>query len=419
MIGAYFTNWANYHSAAQNTLMPDQIPLSNLNTIYYDVATISNQTADVGFSDINRDQYYIPAFAALKQQYPYLNLVLSFGGWGSGSNFPSYDLATIFDQQNPKLIQTLAINMVNTIRELGFNGIDIDYEWNAIQPGGGTMDLTPARAQGFQELLQDIRADLNAIQPSNNPHYYKLTAAVFAGTDSIDKFVNNGGNWTKVAAAVDYLDVMTYDMHGQWDINTPAPDNITGFLSGMQTSHSYSKATLNHYTVTSAVAAYEKQGVPAAKLIMGLPAYTRIEKAAVPITAENQGLYVTLATDQPDGESGPGSGGVADYKCIVNPKFCWNNFSFTGFAMQYVPTNLSDNGPGALAKTPWAYSTLKNWFMSYDDGVSAQYKGQWASKQGLGGVMVWEIDGDVPASDKADYKKQSIIYNAWKGLETP
>ena len=107
-------------------------------------------------TDINHDRYYTPAFATLKQQYPYLNVISSFGGWGdaAANDYPSYDLAAIFDSQNPQLIQTLADNMVNTIQELGFNGINIDYEWDAIQPGGATMQLTPARAIGFQELLQ-------------------------------------------------------------------------------------------------------------------------------------------------------------------------------------------------------------------------------------------------------------------------
>lgn len=418
LIGAYYTNWANYHYSTnpQNLLMPNQIPLANMNTIYYDVAKVDNQTADISFTDINHDQYYIPAFATLKQQFPYLNLIYSFGGWGdAGSNsYPSYDLAAVFDKQDPKLIQKLADNMVNTIRELSFNGIDIDYEWNAVQPGGSNMQLTPARAKGFQTLLQDIRADLDKIQPANNPHYYKLTAAVFAGPDSIKLFTANGGDWKQVAAAVDYLGVMTYDMHGQFDVSQPAPDNITGFLSNMKTSHVYAQDTLNHYTVTDAITAYEAQGVPSNKLILGIPAYTRIEKAAVPVTDDNKGTYLTLAaaSAQPAGETG--SGGTTDYKCLINSNYCWGGFSFAS-SLVYVPANLTGQGLGAAEQTPWAYDKSQNWFMSFDDSKSSVNKGQWAKQQGLAGVMVWEIDGDIPLSD-ANYKQNSVIYNAWQGL---
>lgn len=420
MVGAYYTDWANYHSGPQNLLMPNQIPLANMNTIYYDVAKVDRNTAAVSFVDVNHDQYYVPAFATLKQQYPYLNLMYSFGGWGDeGSNsYPSYDLAYIFDKNDPQLIQTLAQNMVNTIRELGFNGIDIDYEWSAIQPGTTDgMVLTPVRVQGFELLLQDIRKELNAIQPADNAKYYKLTAAVFAGKNSVDLFVQNGGDWAKVASTLDYLGVMTYDMHGQFDVSLPPPDNITGFLSNMQNSHIYTQQWLNYYDVADAILAYEGQKVPLNKMILGIPAYTRIEKTAggsSAVTDENKGTYLTLAASnlQPAGESG--SGGTTDYKCIVNNTYCWGGFSF-GSGLVYVPANFSGQGLGALEKTPWAYDKSQNWFMAFDDGISAKYKGQWAKQQGLGGIMIWEIDGDIPLTD-SNYKKTSLIFNGWNGF---
>lgn len=418
MIGAYYTDWANYHYSQNpaNLLMPGQIPIANMNTIFYAIGKIDSQTAAINFVDINHDQYYFPAFDTLKQQYPYLNLMYSFGGWGdAGSNsYPSYTLAAIFDQQDPKLTQTLADNMVNTMLELGFNGIDIDYEWNAIQPGTTElMQLTPARAHGFQELLQDIRNDLIKLQPQNNPHFYKLTTAVFAGPDQVTAFTSNGGDWTKVAAAVDYIDVMTYDMHGQFDTNQAPPDNITDFHSQMKTEHHYQADILNHYNVVDAIDAYKNIGVPASKLVAGIPAYTRIEKTALPVTDDNKGLYLTLATDQPAGEMG--SGGVTDYKCIINDSYCWGGFHFNRANMVSVPANLSEEGLGHSAKTPWAYDKSQNWFLSFDNGISVNYKANWVKQNNLGGVMVWEIDGDVPATD-ANYQRDSIIYNAWAVL---
>lgn len=416
IIGAYYTDWANYHysQAPANLLMPQQLPLNNLNTVYYDVAKIDRQTTAINFVDINHDQYYLPAFDTLKQQYPYLNLIYSFGGWGdSGAgSYPSYDLAYIFDQQNPALIQKLADNMVGMIQNIGFNGIDIDYEWNAIDPNGA-MQLTPARAQGFQTLLQDIHNDLAKIQPATDPHFYKLTIAVFAGPDKVNDFINNGGDWSKVAAAVDYIDLMTYDMHGQFDLSQNPPDNITDFHSQMQTEHLYQSDVLNHYNVVDAVQAYEAQHVPATKIIVGIPAYARIEKTAAPVTDNNQGLYSTLANDQPLGESG--SGGTTDYKCIINNNYCWNHFAFDRSNLILVPANFSGQGLGALAKTPWAYDKSQNWFMSFDDGKSAQYKANWAKQNNLAGMMIWEIDGDIPATD-ADYQNSSILYNVWSGL---
>jgi chitinase len=419
IVGAYFTNWANYHyqSSPQNGLMPNQIPFENMNTIYYDVGKINNTTADVSFSDINHDQSYIPAFDTLKQQYPYLNLIFSFGGWGdaASNNYPSYDLAKIFDSNNPVLIQQLADNLVNTMLTIGFNGIDIDYEWNAIQPGTSeNMQLTPARALGYQALLTAIRTKLDIIQPANNPRFYKLTSAVFAGPDSVSSFISNSGDWKIVASALDYFNVMTYDMHGQFDVSQLPPDNITDFLSEIQTEHHYANDVLNHYNVSDAIDAYKKAGVPSNKLVLGLPAYARIEKTAVPVTDDNKGLYLTLSNDQPAGESN--SGGTTDYKCIVNNSYCWNSFNFNRNNLIYVKPILSGSaGLGSLAKTPWAYDKNQNWFMSFDDGQSAYYKGNWAKLNQLGGVMIWELDGDIPKTD-INYQENSVIYNAWNGI---
>ncbi len=418
IIGAYFTDWANYHYSnnPQNMLFPNQIPLKNLNTIFYAIGKIDHVTAAISVVDINHDQYYLPAFDMLRQQYPYLNVFYSFGGWGdAGSNsYPSYDLAAIFDQQNPALIQTLATNLVNTMLTMGFNGIDIDYEWTAVQPGtDALMKLTPTRALGYQHLLQAIRQQLNKIQPPENTHYYKLTTAVFSGVDKVQDFVDQGGDWRKVAEAVDALSIMTYDMHGQFDLWQTSPDNITDFQSGMQTEHHYQFDTLNHYNVTDAIEAYHQYGVPNQKMILGLPAYTRIEKTALPVTDENKGLYLTLANDQPSGEAG--AGGTVDYKCIVNSAYCWGGFDFHRDTLTYVPIILSGNTLGSLAKTPWSYDKNLHWFMSFDDGQSALYKARWAKQHQLGGIMMWEIDGDIPLTD-LHYEQNSVIYNNWVGL---
>jgi GH18 family chitinase len=301
--------------------------------------------------------------------------------------------------------------MVNTMLTLGFNGIDIDYEWNAVQPGTTeSMSLTPARAQGYQQLLQAIRARLNKIQPQNDATYYKVTSAVFSGPDKVAEFAANGGDWKQVAAAVDFLSVMTYDMHGQFDLGANPPDNITGFHSGMRTGHNYQSNDINHYNVVDAIAAYKEQGVAENKIVMGIPAYTRIEKTQIPVTDANKGLYLTLATDQPAGESG--SGGTTDYKCIVNNTYCWNGFSFNRSSLVYMKAVLSGETPEAAARTPWAYDKSLNWFMSFDDVDSSKYKVSWARENNLRGVMIWEIDGDIPLTDSL-YRQNSIIYNAW------
>ena len=56
-----------------------------------------------------------------------------------------------------------------------------------------------------------------------------------------------------------------------------------------------------------------------------------------------------------------------------------------------------------------------NWVCSFDDYISADYKGKMINKQGLGGFMVWEIDGDIPQTDP-NYQTKSVVYGAWNGM---
>jgi chitinase len=42
--------------------------------------------------------------------------------------------------------------------------------------------------------------------------------------------------------------------------------------------------------------------------------------------------------------------------------------------------------------TAWLYNG--NTFWTYDDEISMTQKTDWAQAQGLGGVMIWSVDGD-------------------------
>jgi len=79
--------------------------------------------------------------------------------------------------------------------------------------------------------------------------------------------------------------------------------------------------------------------------------------------------------------------------------------------------NTGTTGPGAYAQTPWAYDATNNVFMSYDNGASAHFKATYAKSQGLSGVMMWEIDGDVSA-DATDYDQDSIVHNMRTGIDS-
>jgi chitinase len=111
-------------------------------------------------------------------------------------------------------------------------------------------------------------------------------------------------------------------------------------------------------------------GVPARKLVMGVPFYGRGWEG-VPET--NGGLF------QPYEKTF--AGGAYEYREVKT---------------KYLPgfTRYWDDA----ARAPWLYSPEQKAMISYDDPDSVRAKAEFARKNNLGGMMIWQIAGDDPDS---------------------
>lgn len=487
ILSAYFTNWSVY--AGHGSYSPTNIPIQNLNTIFYAIGKIHPDTAGVASVDPWADigKYTIPDLALLKQKNPYLNLLLSFGGWGciSCNNFPSGDLAILFAYY-PKNIPMVAKNMVNTMLQYGFNGIDIDYEWSAPfqpkTPGGqaplaiqdannpnfyNTAPLSQLTADGYAELIYDIRQELNKLTPPAGQPPYQLTVALFAGVDKINELNNfkntqhnNQSDLKIILDNVSYVDLMTYDFHGAFDAS-PAGQQNADSISDFQSQFSASSnepiqnPSVKQYNVVDSIKALKNadpgdSSFPDSKIVVGVPAYSRIERITTlpnkPSAEQQQGIYVPLAsTDQQalmntdvagefagdylyqtlTGGSNLVGSATIDYKCIAQfpqdaaSSLCYYSSNSGShplpsdmqlFAMDSLP---SAGQVGYEAATPWGYGATTHTFMSFDNNLSAANKAQYVLNQKLGGIMIWEVDGDIPPTD-ANYQSKSLTYAIYK-----
>lgn len=149
------------------------------------------------------------------------------------------------------------------MQEVYFNGIDIDWEYP--QSAIDTVDSV--------NLLQGLRTALNKQGELDHTHYY-LTIAAPAGMDKINIFT--GQQWQQIASTVDYIDVMTYDFHGNWDQVKVGSD----FMSAMSLDPLLDPTTknpiLSKYNVIDAIKTYLNNGVPANKIVLGIPLYGRM-----------------------------------------------------------------------------------------------------------------------------------------------
>ena len=95
---------------------------------------------------------------------------------------------------------------IKHIQDYGFSGIDIDWEF----PGYKQHNGTPDDKLNFTLLLQTVRDSLNSFESKTGKSFILTTSLPAAESHLSDLEV------TKISSIVDYINIMTYDLHGPW-----------------------------------------------------------------------------------------------------------------------------------------------------------------------------------------------------------
>jgi chitinase len=172
-----------------------------------------------------------------------------------------------------------------------------------------------------------------------------------------------------VAGQLDFLNLETYDYHGTWETTTNHAAPL--FESP------FDPARGQGLNIEATVAAYLKAGVPARKLVLGIPSYGR-GWAGVPI--REHGLYQTSssAAPSPAGDT-LATDGVATYRTLAT-------FRSNGFSLYHDFFSFAD----------WLYNPSTATFWTYDDPTTVTAKMAYAKLRagGLGGAFEWAIKDD-------------------------
>ncbi|MBP7781837.1 MAG: hypothetical protein KA049_02700 [Burkholderiales bacterium] len=402
-ITGYQEQWSIYDA---HKYYPENIPFANLNTINYafvDFATpktypyAGNGSYGIVSADDAADYRQLVALWKEKQRRPYLKVVLSFGGWTNDAETTSPDIN--FEQMTDAQQQAFAKQAAQLVKVMGFDGVDIDWEWWAnhrttSQAGCSSSVAAPApyckgtvinhSTQKYINLLTYLRKELGKDK--------LLTIATVSSKDKIlsDEDTSVGGvvgAWKSIAAQVDYINIMAYDMHGgfdqpnatasqaPWDID-PVNDPYYGKPGGV--------------TIKSSLQAYINAGVPVSKLVLGMPAYGR--SSTIASAGSKGGLYQAI-TGTPKGEFD--ATGIYSYNCLLKG-ICHD--SKTPAITFYQSGSTLFNSYGGYALTPWAASS--NTFITFDDqnSVKAKLNAACTTFGSLGGGMIWALDGDTTDS---------------------
>ncbi len=403
----YYSDWAMYSKKYPAT----KIPFDSLNNIVYAFIFFDGATGNIRSGDSNADDQQVPILSTAMVKYPYLHTSLSFGGWTNGG--PKIFVAPMFDQltSGPDAavkINNFAKQAVALMREVYFDGIDIDWEW--------WSNYTVSPSAQMLALYHAVRNELDEASQEDGRQYY-LTIATNSGVDKITASETAyPGFWKEVSSIVDGINVMAYDMHGAFDYSTTFNKSYFQAAYGKEKLDPYTGTIPGDYYVKAGLDAYKNFNTPNDKLILGVPFYGRA-MFVDNVSNVPYGLEQTILTGAPEGDFddfNSGHTGIFIYKCIVNANDCSEVAKSTINALSFITINTNPaifNQFSSMAQAPWAYGDITSGnnvgkiFMTYDDINAIKYKTQKAIDNGFGGIMVWELAGD------SDDPKLSLLQN--------
>jgi chitinase len=324
-----------------NVLQPGQIDAQRLTRINYAFSNIANGRMVTGFA---HDAENFSFLESLKKENPSLTVLVSVGGWLWSTNFS--DMA-VSSQSRAVFIQSV----MEFLAQYKLDGLDIDWEYPGL-PGAG-HPFRPEDKENFTLLLKELRARFTAETAKSHTQLY-LTFAAGANLDFLEH--------TDVAKAQQYVDtvnLMCYDYYEQ------GSDPITGHHAPLFTD----PADPKQISAAKSVEAFEKAGVPAGKIILGMPFYGR---AWGQVPDVNHGLF----------QPGKAANVNARYEAIAQTML--NQASDQGYVRYW----------DEKASVPYLYNAQQKIFVSYEDPQSIAAKCRFVLAQKLGGVMFWEYSND-------------------------
>jgi chitinase len=234
---------------------------------------------------------------------------------------------------SPNLRSRFVESAIALLEDYGLDGLDVDYEYPS----------NDSQAAGYVELLRELRHALDEHANKKGYNYrFLLTIAAPCGPDNYQKL-----HVAPMNEVLDFWNMMAYDFAGSWGQVADHQANIYG----------------GDINGAKAIDWYISKGVPANKIVYGIPLYGR-------------SFMNTAGPGKPFTGIGQGSWeqGVYDYRALPLP----------GSQVHYDTERIAS----------WSTDPSTHEMVSFDDEAVGIWKGGWISSRGLRGAMYWELSGD-------------------------
>lgn len=327
----------------QELLNPQNIPYDKLTMINYSFFYPLESGEIVGM-DPNADRHLLKgnknskSIIELAKHYR-TKIILSIGGWETSYNFPQ-----VAASQGKR--ELFAHWCIKHIQNYGFDGIDIDWEF----PGYKQHNGTDQDKFNFTLLLQTVRDSLNSLEIKTGKSFILTTSLPAAESHLSDLEV------TKISSIVDYVNIMTYDLHGPWGDISNHNSSLFGPTQGDSARCLDGAFKLYH----------EVHNVPSDKITLCSVFFGYSYSNCTEIYGTHSGTDTTIFNSSED-----------ILYSHINEKM-----------------DLFDRHWDSQAQAPYLLSKSNNTFVSLDDEESVALKSEYIIKHKAGGMTIWPLMGD-------------------------
>ncbi len=326
--------------AGWKIINPKRIPAENLTHINYAFANVANGIVTNMEGSADRDSVNFLILQGLKERNPDLKVLVSIGGWTHSKGFSD---AVLTKESRKKL----TASGIDFLLKYQLDGLDFDWEYPALQ---GDNNVVRQEDKGnFVAMLKSFREALDSLGSIHNKQYFSTIASGgFRGYLEVNDLA-------EAQKYLDFINIMAYDFYTAGDQSTGHHANL--FPNGKKGMSA--KTTVEEHI---------EFGVPAEKIVLGVPFYGRVWKG---VRSEDNGLF---------------QAGKYDKGLPYQQIFALSKSS--------VYSRFWDFKAGA----PYLFSLKDSTWITYEDPESLALKMKFVKEKGLAGAMFWEMSEDNTGS---------------------
>lgn len=354
---------------------------------------------------------------------------MAIGGWGDTEGF-RLGVASKTSRA------TYAKNIATTLEKLGYDCVDMDWEY----PGGNGYDYKQVPNSKLTSEIETFPQLLVAIKSAIGD---KELSVAIPGLER-DMIAFTATQVPKIDAAVDFINVMTYDLMNRRDNFTKHHTDIQGSLAAIET---YIERGMTPSKMNLGIAFYSKFFTLAPNTTCTTPIGCPIAPAegadgsdlgnsgAITFEASSFPAVVDVSnlTTSTDGSCGAGTtfkctGAATDGSCCSQYGFCGDTTAHCGTGCQAQFGTCTDSNAKTTAQSfadaiangktdtenggQWWVDEEAGLFWTWDTAelVSQKFTDIVAAK-GLGGVMAWSL-----AEDSKDWSLLKAMQDGVKAM---